>query len=140
LKHDLLSLLRDIRDGRIEPGSRQGQDILGKAFKEDLSITLRMTEALPKQFLERGMKLAGFNSAEIGHSLHRDPLARQAFHERERRLAEKIGAIDHDDFGYPLGFGSDDGPSAEPEIEEEDDDLDPFASPDREMRRGPRMR
>jgi len=104
-KHKIFKLLRDLREGQPEPGSKEGQDILMRAFKEDLVMTLKMTDLVPKVFLERGMKLAGFNSAEIGHSLYPDPLSRAEFFAAERRRADRIGAIGHDDFGYPLGFG-----------------------------------
>lgn len=133
-----------------------------RAFKEDLTMTLRMTELVPKVFLERGMKLAGFNSAEIGHSLYRDPLSRAEFFAAERRRADRIGAIGHDDFGYPIGFGVkdpfDSAPSAKTLTEADpswmpweetpgtgpaaDDDDDLFPSPmeemQRRMMRGPR--
>jgi hypothetical protein len=157
MKREMLEKLRSLRAGDIQPGSREGQDIISQAFKEDRSIALRMTEAVPKTFLERGMKLAGFTTAEIGHILHRDPMDREAFYARERRLSDRIGAIGHDDFGYPAGFGAKDafdaGPStralseADPSwtpIEEEpeldDDPTNPFPSPDEVMRRGPRPR
>lgn len=157
MKRETLEKLRSLRAGDIQPGSREGQDILSQAFKEDRSIALRMTEAVPKTFLERGMKLAGFTTAEIGYLLHRDPMEREAFYARERRLADRIGAIGHDDFGYPSGFGTTDafaaGPSArtlgeadpswapvEEEPELEDEMSNPFATPDELMRRGPRPR
>lgn len=104
-KREIYQLLKDLRAGKPEPGSQEGQDILMRAFKEDLAMTLQMTDLVPKVFLERGMKLAGFNSAEIGHSLYQDPLSRAEFFAAERRRADRIGAIGHDDFGYPIGFG-----------------------------------
>lgn len=104
-KREIFELLRGLRAGEPEPGSKEGQDILMRAFKEDLDMTLKMTDLVPKVFLERGMKLAGFNSAEIGHSLYPDPLSRAEFFAAERRRADRIGAIGHDDFGYPIGFG-----------------------------------
>lgn len=104
-KQEIFALLKDLRQGKPEAGSKEGQAILLQAFKEDLTLTLQMTEKVPKVFLERGMKLAGFNTAEIGHALYPDPLARAEFFAAERRRAERIGSIGHDDFGYPLGFG-----------------------------------
>jgi hypothetical protein len=108
LLRDRVEQLRQMRAGAIGPGSSEGQNILQAAFREDHALALRLVEGLPKDNLVRGLKLAGFNTAEIGHLLFRDAFARAAFHEQEKARALRIGTPGHDDFGYPAGLNEGD--------------------------------
>ncbi|MCE6959630.1 hypothetical protein LAZ40_11435 [Cereibacter sphaeroides] len=162
-REDLVRDLKDLRSGEIDPSSPRGQEILAACFREEPELTLKLTESIPKAYLERSMKIAGFNSAEIGHMLYPDPLERAGFYAEERKRVDRIGSIGHDDFGYPCGHGIDDpfdsplpapalaeadpgwnpveevvGTRIEPTLEEKY--LDPWPDPANEIRRGPRPR
>ena len=101
LRGKLLQVLRR----QVNPASKDGQAAIAEGFKHDVGEAMELLEGVHKEFLERGMKLAGFTSEKVGNALYNDSFDREGFFHEERRRTKMIGKPGFDDMGYPLTYG-----------------------------------
>lgn len=97
--------IRALVNGTIPPSDESAIKAMAEAFKENPASAKALVGKVPKEHLEKAMKVADIPSRKIGDILYDDPLDRAEFFRKEQTRARCIGKPGFDEHGYPTGFG-----------------------------------